>query len=444
MTLTASAESILERAERDVEDGLVPAEIFNDRGIYELELERIFTRCWVFVGHESELPNPGDYRLRRIGEDSFIFLRGSDGVIRVLLNSCRHRGSTICRLEVGNTATFRCPYHAWTYDNRGELVGVPSRTTAYQQLDLSEWGLVPAPKVDRYQGLVFACLDPDGPELEAYLGRFRWYLDMQLALTDGGMEVLGEPHRWQVPADWKSGAENFTGDSSHTQMTHRSILTLGLADEATAGRVGGANGVHVNDLDGHAISLRLLSGAGEAYLAYPRELWPAIENGPLAPEQVDLLRRGLVHDGTVFPNFSFIHFGGVIDRGRTASGFLSIRVWQPLGPGEMEVWSWLLAPREASAEYKELAYRAGMTTFSPSGHFEQDDTNVWSGIARSARSTFVRKQGIRFNYQMGMAGMADTSPMTDWPGPGRAWPSNAGESGLRAFHHRWLEQMVAP
>lgn len=441
---TTQAQQILERAAASRDEALLPAEVFNDAGIHALELERIFTRCWVFIGLEQEVANPGDYRLRRIGEDPFILLRGDDGEIRVLFNGCRHRGSTICRTDSGTASHFRCPYHAWTYDNTGRLKAVPARHTAYRELDLDEWSLLRAPKVASYHGLVFACLDADAPSIEDYLGRFRWYLDAQVNLTPGGMELLGEPHRWIVRANWKSGSENFTGDSSHTHMVHKSILRLGMIEDTDAGPVGGAFAVHVNNCDGHQVSMRLLGPDEDAWCGYPPEVQDAIKQGPLSPGQIDMVRRTRVSDGTIFPNLSFIHFPAKSDFSDKPAGYLSLRVWQPKGPAAMEIWSWILVPREASEEYKKRAYQAAMSTFSPSGHFEQDDSEVWSGIVKSAGSVFVRTRGVRFNYQMGMPGMSDgIKPMSDWPGPGDAWPSNAGESGLRSFHGRWLEQMTA-
>ncbi len=437
-------DELLEQMREDIEIGLVPAEVFNDPSVHDRELRQVFGRCWVYIGHETEIPNPGDYHVRRIGEDPFIFVRDESGQVRVLLNSCRHRGSVICRVEAGNTSHFRCPYHAWTYKNDGSLVGVPARQHGYRQLDLSEWGLIAPAQVDSYHGLVFATLDPQAPPLADYLGKFRWYLDMQLALTEGGMEVIGEPHRWHVGADWKSGAENFTGDSSHTQMTHRSLLETGIAEEAAAGRPGKAHGLHINECDGHAISMRVLTSGEEPYLGYPKEVQALFEAGGLSEAQLDLVRRGVVHDGTVFPNLSFIHFSAKEDVERPATAFLSLRTWQPRGPGRMEVWSWVLAPREASAEFKRAAYRAAMSSFSPSGSFEQDDAVVWSGVARTAGTVVAELRGLKLNYQMGMPGMGTAEPLHDWPGPGTAWPSNAGESGLRTFHRRWLEQMTLP
>lgn len=236
----------LQQMKVDLNQGLVPAKVHNDPTIHALELRQIFARCWVYIGHETEVPQPGDYRLRRIGVDPFIFVRDEDGNIRVLFNGCRHRGAAVCQADEGRASYFRCPYHGWTYKNTGELIGVPARAIGYQGLNLAHWGLLEAPRVESYCGLVFANLDPAAPSLRDYLGGFRWYLDIHFNLTDGGMEVIGEPHRWWVDADWKNGAENFTGDSSHTQMAHRSALQTGITEETAAGPPGTAYGLHIN------------------------------------------------------------------------------------------------------------------------------------------------------------------------------------------------------
>jgi hypothetical protein len=102
-----------------------------------------------------------------------------------------------------------------------------------------------------------------------------------------------------------------------------------------------------------------------------------------------------------------------------------------------------LAPKEASPEYKRRAYRLGMSSFSPSGSFEQDDVAIWPGIARTAASVFAETHDMKFNYQMGLGENFDVAPLADWPGPGVAIPSNAGEGGLRGFHWTWYRQMTA-
>ncbi len=129
----------------DLKQGLFPVRIFNNQEIYDLELRRIFGRSWVYIGHETEIPNPGDFATRYIGEDPFIFIRDQSGTIRVLLNSCRHRGAQVCRVQMGNTKSFVCPFHGWTYANDGTLTGVPAPRQGYRELNMSEWGLFAAP-----------------------------------------------------------------------------------------------------------------------------------------------------------------------------------------------------------------------------------------------------------------------------------------------------------
>ena len=115
----------------DLASGAISREIFVNEDIYQEELERIFTRAWFFIGHESQVPNPGDYFVSGIGEEGVILCRDRQGEIRVFLNSCRHRGMKVCRYDDGNTAVFTCPYHGWSYHLDGRLVGVPYWREAY-------------------------------------------------------------------------------------------------------------------------------------------------------------------------------------------------------------------------------------------------------------------------------------------------------------------------
>jgi phenylpropionate dioxygenase-like ring-hydroxylating dioxygenase large terminal subunit len=109
----------------DPEAGLVNRRIFADREIYELERERLFSRCWLYLGHESEVPNPGDFVTVYMGEEPVILCRDLDGRLRAFLNLCRHRGNRVCRADRGNTKLFTCSYHGWTYSSDGKLAIVP-------------------------------------------------------------------------------------------------------------------------------------------------------------------------------------------------------------------------------------------------------------------------------------------------------------------------------
>ena len=106
-----------------------------------LEQRRVFEQCWLYTGHASEIPQPGDFRSRRVAGRPVILVRGSDGVIRVLLNTCTHRGAQVCRESCGNAKTFQCFYHAWTFNNQGELIGVPGEDAYSAAFDRQELGL---------------------------------------------------------------------------------------------------------------------------------------------------------------------------------------------------------------------------------------------------------------------------------------------------------------
>ena len=109
----------------DLEHGEISREIFVNKDIYEQEQEQIFARSWLFLGHESQIPNPGDFFVSCMGEESVILTRDDRGQVHAFLNTCRHRGMKVCRHDVGNTRVFTCPYHGWSYGTDGELVGVP-------------------------------------------------------------------------------------------------------------------------------------------------------------------------------------------------------------------------------------------------------------------------------------------------------------------------------
>src|SRR2546423_14307852 len=156
----------LQQVLADVRRGMVPAFVYSDAEIFELEKRRVFGRAWVFLAHESEIPEPGDYVVRRIVDDSFIVVRDEDGRVRVLFNMCVHRGMQVCRSELGNASHFRCPYHAWTYKNTGELTGVPFHEDAYgggARLRPAGGGLPPAPRGGTHPGLIFSSPAPGAP-----------------------------------------------------------------------------------------------------------------------------------------------------------------------------------------------------------------------------------------------------------------------------------------
>ncbi|ADG07540.1 aromatic ring-hydroxylating oxygenase subunit alpha [Kyrpidia tusciae] len=410
---------------------LLPA-LFSDHMVYELEKEKIFGRSWVFLAHDSEIPHAGDYVVRYIADDSFIVGRAENGEVHVLYNMCRHRGMELCRSECGNATFFRCPYHGWTYKNTGELIGVPFQREVYGEegLNKNEWPLVPAPRVASIYGLIFANLDPEAPPLDQWLGDAKFYLDFYFKKSLVGMEVVGGPQRWIFPSNWKLGADNFVGDAYHTAFTHRSTVEVGI--------------LGVPDANFHKDAPQVIAGPwGGGYVPnlpyqamYPESLYQSMRQNLTASHHAIMDRALWQSHSTLFPNLSFLNAPGVPREGRVVP-YLTVRVWRPLGPDRMEIWSWLFVEKDAPEEFKKDSYKSYVLTFGTSGTLEQDDAENWSSITKVSKGMLAKRTPL--NYSMGLKKF---QPLSDWPGPGTAYPIDYTEYAQRHWWKLYFEKMI--
>jgi PAH dioxygenase large subunit len=420
----------------DVARGVASREAFVCDSVYRQELTRVFERSWVFLAHETEIPEPGDYVVRTLGQAPVIVIRNTDGTVKATLNSCRHRGAKLCRSDAGNARRFVCPYHGWTYERDGRLITTTFDAHMPKTMDFSQWGLIAVSRVATYRGLIFGNWDPEAADLENYLGDFRWYIDCFLGRTPGGMQVLAPPHRWRVKANWKFGALNFIGDSQHIFTTHVGPTTLNPLRAARSGFTKIADrSTQIITEGGHGCTLSYLADgmSDDAYRTHDPDLL-AIYATMLKPEQVRALDRLRVVVGNIFPNLSFIETQvGVAEKS------VILRQWHPVSGSEMEITSWCLAEKEASDTYKADALRSGFHNFGIAGVFEQDDVELWVAATQASNNPIARH--YPYSFQTGIP-LLD-SPISDYEGPGRAYRPVLAEVIQFEFMRHWDRMMMA-
>ena len=419
-----------------VDKGIISSRIFNDPEINRLEMERIFTRSWLYVAHESEIPKAGDFVTRYMGEDPVIVWRGQDGRVRVFLNVCRHRGMRVCGQDAGKAAQFRCSYHGWTYSNVGDLITVPFYEGYHGELDMSSLGLCQAPRVESYHGLIFAHWEPKGQSLDHYLGEMKWVLDILFGRT-AEMEVVGAPMRWEADANWKLGAANFSGDGVHLFTTHGFRSALGLEDKMRGERTS----YRMVTENGHASSLTGFKG--RLAMGLPEELRPEMERR-LTKEQLKFLDPLLIAVGNVFPNMSFLNSGqhtseewGGADAGKEVVSFLTLRLWQPKGPDKMEIWSWCFVDKNTSSQWKEASKESYLRVFGAGGMFEQDDMENWGEITQGLKGPMAKR--LMLQYKMGVGRPRKERPIK---GLKDLMVGGLSEDSERSFYRNWQRLMM--
>lgn len=207
-------------------DDRVHRTVYTDPRVFEAEMAAIFGTTWVYVGHESQIAETGDYRTTHLGLQPVIVSRAEDGGIHVLYNRCTHRAATVCQYQRGNASFFRCDYHGWTFRNDGTLIG-QTFGSGYDPRDCerAEFDLVRLPRVATYRGMIFASMAPEGPTLEEHLGNAREFIDLFMDVSPvGEIEVGAGTHRYTYGANWKLQSENGV-DGYHPNFVHQAFLT---------------------------------------------------------------------------------------------------------------------------------------------------------------------------------------------------------------------------
>ncbi len=355
----------------------VHSRVYTDPQVFEDEMERIFHRGWVFVGHASEIPNAGDYRLAWVGRYPIIMARGEDGQVRLLSNRCRHRANTVCQIERGNTRFFRCDYHGWMYRNDGSLASV-SYPDAYDgSFRKEDFGLVPLPRMASYRGFIFGSIAPNGISLTNHLGKAAEQIDFFVDLSpEGEIDVRGGIHKYGYRGNWKLQVEN-SMDGYHPNFVHKTYFGLmsrkGIA--APTRHFGGSSIAVTRDFGrGHVmLDYRECNREGQLLSVAPgAEKYRAAMVARYGEARAkELLNAGGTHL-LVFPNLIMI---GV-----------QLRVVRPIGPAETEVYLYPTLLKGVDPEMNGWRLRGHENFFGPAGFGAPDDIEMFERIQVGLRN----------------------------------------------------------
>jgi phenylpropionate dioxygenase-like ring-hydroxylating dioxygenase large terminal subunit len=380
--------------------------------ILRREKELIFDRMWLYVGHESEIPNPNDFVTRKVGGRSVIFARDRAGTVRVMLNTCRHRGAEVCREAAGNRKVFTCFYHGWAYGNDGGLVSVPDGDSYAAGFDRADHGLH-QPRSGAYRGFVFITFGPGSPDLRAYLADATYLLDLVADQSESGMEVIAGTHQYAMKANWKLLMEN-SCDGYHGFTVHQTYFEMMMNLGVTPGLVATENG------RGASADL----GNGHAVVESPELGMPLMSDDILAAardRRAGLARRfGEAHlrkminttrNMIVFPSFVVIdlNFG------------IQLRTMYPTAPDHTEITGWQLMPRDAARALKSYRIDNALTFWGPAGLATPDDVEALDQCQRGFASV------SEVPYSDLSRGMTSDAPTA------------VDELQMRTFWRRWNE-----
>ncbi len=378
--------------------------------LFRREQARIFNRCWIYLGHESEVENPGDYRRRTVAGRPLFFIRGKDGQVRVFLNSCPHRGALLCRRDEGNAEVLRCFYHAWSFNTSGELIGLPGEDAYGPSFDRSELSLKAPPRVDSYRGFYFVSFNPAVEDLLSYLAGARDYLDLIVDQAEAGMQVVSGSNMYTLKANWKLLAENSL-DGYHLIPTHRTyvdyIAGLGTDDggDTMAARPPGVARALGN---GHCVSENI------ARSGRPIAHWHPLF-GEEAREPLARVRRRLVEkygeerayrmadtsrNLLIYPNLIILDFVAI-----------TIRYIEPLAPDSMDVTAWHLVPREESGARLVTRLDSFLTFLGPGGFATPDDVEALESCQTGFRATETEWSDLSRGMLKPIPGTADELQM---------------------------------
>jgi phenylpropionate dioxygenase-like ring-hydroxylating dioxygenase large terminal subunit len=426
-----------------VQPGRVHRLLYTDAEIFELEMERIFGRMWIYVGHESQVRRPGDYITTRIGRQPVVLSRHRDGTLHVLHNRCAHRGAMVVGSEKGNAPHFRCCYHGWTYDTDGRLINVPLNHGYPDHFDPADpkTAMVRAPRVESYRGFVFASLASHGPGLREFLGYMTTSLDDMVDRAPGDdLEVAGGTFKHAYDGNWKIYLENLC-DAAHPTFVHHSSTESAKAQSDEV-YTDGSGEIAIRQMRQNGAPYQFWETQvgiwtypnGHSFLGdyHDDEKLVAAKRDPSFREYVDLLeaRKGKKRaqeilevgrwNSNVYPNLSFM------------SQFRQLRVVHPISVNRTEVYTYCFRLKGAPEKMFRDTVRFANVVNGTGSPVLADDLETYGRIGSALASTGTDWLEIGRGYK---------SDRPDEHG-GRMGKNSTSEVFIRNMFDAWVAYMA--
>ena len=397
----------------------VSRQAFVDPDILEAERKQIFDKCWLYLGHSSELAKPGDFVTRQVGGRNILFARDGKGNLKAMLNTCPHRGAQVCREKHGSAKSFQCFYHGWVFGLDGTLRSQPGETSYAEDFkERSTSNMQQVPRFESYRDLNFICFDKGVESLSDYLGPVREYLDVICDQAETGMTIVGGTQEYSMRANWKLLTENSI-DGYHALTTHATYLDYLKSATGALAQVA---------FEGSARDL----GKGHAVLEYKAPWGRPVAQwipswGEEGKRELSRLYDGLLKrfgkeraDRIATFNRNLFIFPNLVINDIMA---VTVRTYYPAVPDFMNISAWALAPKEETEWARKYRLFNFLEFLGPGGFATPDDVEALEQCQRGFRNSAEAQWN-------------DISK-----GMGKENPSYDDELQMRAFWSNWNEHV---
>lgn len=397
---------------------------FTSQEIFERERAQIFDKCWLYLGHSSELPESNDYLIRTVAGRPLIFNRDRKGVFHAFFNTCPHRGAQVAREPCGNTLGFKCFYHGWAFNNDGRYA-TRSPEGSYPE-DFGKDGAVDlqrVPRLEVFREFWFVSFDAGAPPLEEYLADATDFIDLISKHGPQGMEIVGGAQHYSIRANWKLLVENSI-DGYHASETHSTYFqylmgSIGAVVAQTASNMPDSTGVH--DLKNGHVAIEGKAPWGRP-IARPIPAWGEQGERDCADIVAELTERlgAETAERISDRDRNMVIFPSLVINDIMA---ITVRTFYPTSPDVMLVTSWALAPRGENLELRKRRLDNFLEFLGPGGFATPDDVEA----LESAQLGYRNRD---------FAGWNDISR-----GLTKPVPAGDDEEQMRCFWREWSKRM---